>query len=213
MHLVTEKHVTTFRREIIFFFWNLFVLILFSTVCCLVDSRAVIFNLLKVMEQEVQKGVKKRKAGNANSKFKKSRKPKKLRREGFGADDVRVKKMDKRMKKFLQKKARDYNSDNEDDGDVEKEKVLREKKGLVAVKDVRKDGLGVDFSDDEEDGGEDNGEQNEVSEDEDGNIQPGILIFSEGCRAYRLAFKKITKKTASTDDDILVSVLDLVFDL
>lgn len=164
------------------------------------------------MEQEVQKGVKKRKAGKANSKFKKSRKPKKLRRgEGFGAADVRVKKMDKRMKKFLQEKARDYNSDNEDDGDEEKEKVLREKKGLVAVKDVRKDGLGMDFSDDEEDGEEDNGEQNEVSEDEDGNIQPGR--FSEGCKAYRLAFKKITKKTASTDDDILVSVLDLVFDL
>lgn len=164
------------------------------------------------MAQEVQKGVKKRKAEYENRKFKKSRKAKNLRRESFGADDVRVKKMDKKMKKFLQKKARDYNSDD-DDVDEEKEKVLGKKKGLVAVKDERKDGLGVDFSDDVEDGEEDNGEQSEVSEDEDGNMQPGILRFSEGCKAFRLAFKKITKKTASTDDDILVSKLDLVYDL
>ncbi|KAL3530102.1 hypothetical protein ACH5RR_009424 [Cinchona calisaya] len=30
--------------------------------------------------------------------------------------------------------------------------------------------------------------------------RPGVLRFSEGCKAFRLAFKKITKKTASTDD-------------
>lgn len=41
------------------------------------------------------------------------------------------------------------------------------------------------------------------NEDEDDEIQPGITKFSEGCRAFRIAFMSIMKKSVS--DDSLVS--------
>ncbi|KAA8526642.1 hypothetical protein F0562_008155 [Nyssa sinensis] len=86
-------------------------------------------------------------------------------------------KIDKKMKKLFRKRARDYTSDDEEEP----------------------------APDDE---GEDHqvlGEENEISEDEEGGIQPGITKFTEGCKAFRMAFKKITKKNVS--DDILGPVL------
>ncbi|KAL2493623.1 hypothetical protein Fot_37380 [Forsythia ovata] len=63
----------------------------------------------------------------------------------------------------------------------------------------KKDEIVGEFSD-VDDGGEDIGEEeNEVSEDEDGKIQPGIMKFTEGIKAFSVAFKKIVKKTASSD--------------
>ena len=159
-----------------------------------------------MMEELQQRGVKRRKEWKKRSS-KKSKNKKNVRTLGPGSEDGRVKKMDKKMKKFLQKKARSYNSD---DDEVEEEdwnlKGGEEQSGVV--KNEVKGGFESKFSDSEEEGEENGEEKIEVSEDEDGEIQPGVMRFSEGCKAFRLAFKKITKKTASTDHDVLVSMLN-----
>ncbi|XP_071915713.1 uncharacterized protein [Coffea arabica] len=158
-----------------------------------------------MMEELQQRGVKRRKEWKKRSS-KKSKNKKNVRTLGPGSEDGRVKKMDKKMKKFLQKKARSYNSD---DDEVEEEdwnlKGGEEQSGVV--KNEVKGGFESKFSDSEEEGEENGEEKIEVSEDEDGEIQPGVMRFSEGCKAFRLAFKKITKKTASTDHDVLGPVL------
>ncbi|XP_060214324.1 uncharacterized protein LOC132641372 [Lycium barbarum] len=142
-------------------------------------------------------------------------------------------KIDNKMKKLFEKRARDYNSDNEDDDDNDakpapvsrakstsygkekpksygKEKPTsygREKRtsyGREKPTSYRKedDDFEEEWVDDEV---EDGNEELEVSEDEDGEIQPGITKFIDGCKAFRLAFKKLLKKSAS--DDILGPVL------
>ncbi|CAI9107009.1 OLC1v1006274C2 [Oldenlandia corymbosa var. corymbosa] len=167
------------------------------------------------MAHDMQTGVKKRKFGHGNPKFQNTRKGKKFQRGGSGQDDVRAKKMDPKTKKFFQKRIRDYNSDDDDGSHEEQEKVHGDAAGPVVRKyervkrkNEKAGGTGMDFSDDEMDEKEeDSGEEIEVSEDEDGEIQPGVLRFSEGCKAFRLAFKKLTKKTGSADEDILGPVL------
>ncbi|XP_027076441.1 uncharacterized protein [Coffea arabica] len=158
-----------------------------------------------MMEEMQQKGVKRRKEWKKSSS-KKSKNKQKLRTLGPGSEHGRVKKMDKKMKKFLQKKARSYNSDDDEVEEEDRNLKWGEKQSGV-VKDEVKGGFKSKFSDSDEEGEENGEEKIEVSEDEDGEIQPGVMRFSEGCKAFRLAFKKITKKTASTDHDVLGPVL------
>lgn len=155
--------------------------------------------------REAGKFLRKRNMGH-NTKGGKAKK----KQKGVPFNEKRVK-VDKKMKKLFEKRARDYNSDNEDDEnendnddiDVdirERAPVNRDKRPSYGKKE---DDFEEEWLDD--DGGEDGNEEIEVSEDEDGEIQPGITRFIDGCRAFRLAFKKILKKSAS--DDILVSNL------
>ncbi|MCD7453541.1 hypothetical protein HAX54_021276 [Datura stramonium] len=163
----------------------------------------------------------------------------KKKQKGVPFSEKRVK-IDNKMKKLFEKRARDYNSDNEDDdNDAEPAPVIRAKPtsygkeksksyGKEKPKSYGKEkrtsygkekrtSYGIekhtsyrkeddDFEEEwADDGEEDGNEEIEISEDEDGEIQPGITKFIDGCKAFRLAFKKILKKSAS--DDILGPVL------
>ncbi|KAK8568942.1 hypothetical protein V6N13_106822 [Hibiscus sabdariffa] len=80
----------------------------------------------------------------------------------------------KKMRNLFEKRARDYNSDDE-----EKENSAEEA--------TPNDGVGGDNSSE--------GEQ----EEEGGEVQPGVIKFTEGVRAFRLAFKNIVKKNVAND--------------
>ncbi|OIT00031.1 PREDICTED: RRP15-like protein [Nicotiana attenuata] len=152
----------------------------------------------------------KRKNMGHNKKGSKAKK----KQKGVPFNERRVK-VDKKMKKLFEKRARDYNSDNEDDEnendnnndddiDVDiRERVPVNRGKFTSYGKKKEDDFEEEWVDD--DGGEDGNEEIEVSEDENGEIQPGITRFIDGCRAFRLAFKKILKKSAS--DDILGPVL------
>ena len=124
----------------------------------------------------------------------------------FDGSGERIK-IDRRMKKLFRKRARDYNSDDdEDEGDDGGYAVATKGENAVPIiKEVALDGK--DSSEEEEDH-QDIDEANEISEDEEGEIQPGITKLTEGCRAFRLAFKKIIKKNVS--DVSLVSCLAVI---
>lgn len=111
-------------------------------------------------------------------------------------------KIDQKTRKLFQRRARDYNSDDEDE-----DEPLEQAGDAIEVDGQRKnnDKFEVGFSDDgeEENEGLDE-EEGEVSEDEGGGMQPGVVRFSEGIKAFKLAFKKIVKKSGG-DEDILVS--------
>ncbi|XP_021631715.1 RRP15-like protein isoform X1 [Manihot esculenta] len=121
------------------------------------------------------KPLRKRKSGH-----KKGNKAKKKQKQFQGIKE-RVK-IDPKMKKFLRKKARDYNSDDEEE-DESAHGIGDEK---VSLHDNDKQDFGIEVE----------GPENE---DEDDEIQPGITKFSEGCRAFRIAFMSIMKKSVSDD--------------
>ncbi|KAL8031148.1 hypothetical protein ABFX02_13G006400 [Erythranthe guttata] len=167
-----------------------------------------------------------RKRNSGKKKGKMSKKRQRVMPQG--ADNkVRV---DRKMQKMFQKRARDYNSSGEEEED---EPRRRQSGGAAGCN--RKDGGGggggeerpprgqfprqtiynkFQKKDDEFEGGfSDDGEEEdqgadaeEVSEDENGGIQPGVTKFAEGINAFRLAFKKIVKKSGG-DEDILGPVL------
>ncbi|KAL8136672.1 hypothetical protein V2J09_002673, partial [Rumex salicifolius] len=97
------------------------------------------------------------------------------------------KKIDKRMKQLFRKRARQYNSDDEDDG--------KAKDVPIKPKDKYKEKL---YKNDDDDIG--TLDQNELSDEEDTDMQPGITKFTEGCRAFRVAFVQTMKK--HIDDDL-----------
>lgn len=109
-------------------------------------------------------------------------------------------KMDKKMKKLIRKRAREYNSDDDGaGGDIQPG---------ITDKDIEEEDKESDeSSDDEEARGQDawnstvSDMNNDVSEDEgeDVEIQPGITKFTEGCRAFKMAFRSIMKKSVSED--------------
>lgn len=109
-------------------------------------------------------------------------------------------KIDRKMKKLIRKRVRDYNSDEEDE---EPTPAINYKRGKPQDQQELYDGKSSDEDDDDDQG--DTSENNEVSDDEDGEIQPGITKLTEGCKAFRMAFKKITKTNVS--DDVLGPVL------
>ncbi|KAK7397214.1 hypothetical protein VNO78_18381 [Psophocarpus tetragonolobus] len=111
-------------------------------------------------------------------------------------------KIDKKMKKLFRKRALDYNSDEEEETTVpdtlgtrsltsidnkRNEEDDREMRRITNKNSTDMDNL---ISDDEED---------------DTEIQPGITKFTEGCRAFKMAFRNIMKK--SVPDDMLGPIL------
>ncbi|XP_010442244.1 PREDICTED: RRP15-like protein [Camelina sativa] len=102
--------------------------------------------------------------------------------------------------KIFQKRARDYNSDEEDEDEEEKqpEVTIREQIFTDA-------NMGPNYDVIEEDDGSD---KDEHSDGEDhGEIESGVTKFAtDGCNAFKVAFKAIMKKTKG-DDDTLGPVL------
>ncbi|VFQ63747.1 unnamed protein product [Cuscuta campestris] len=132
------------------------------------------------------------------SKKRNGRAKKKQKTMPFNEKKVRI---DKKMKKLFQKRAREYHSDDDDEDKDDDSVQVVEELGDMAFH-GKNDEFEDDTSHDEEGDVE---EKNDESEDEGGEIQPGITKFMEGCKAFKIAFKKILKKTAS--DDVLGPVL------
>lgn len=111
----------------------------------------------------------------------------------------------KRMIKLFQKRAREYNSEDEDDESevpgfrAPNPVALNGEEGSIGNS---SEGEGVSDLDVRDGEGE---EEKGSSEDEGDEIQPGITKFAEGCRAFRVSFSKIMKKHVS--NDMLVSIL------
>uniref|UniRef100_A0A7N2R1X3 Uncharacterized protein n=1 Tax=Quercus lobata TaxID=97700 RepID=A0A7N2R1X3_QUELO len=123
---------------------------------------------------------KKRRAGK-NKAFKGKKKPKTMMLDCIAQN--KPKKIDRKMKKLVRKRPRDYNSDNDEDDDE---------------RDVGSDG---EFEKEEEEA-EDmdvNGDNGVSDDEENGEIQPGITMFLEGSRAFKMAFKSIIKKCLPED--------------
>ncbi|KAM7498474.1 hypothetical protein LguiA_022888 [Lonicera macranthoides] len=141
-------------------------------------------------------------AGNAPNKrklgHKKGNKAKK-KMKVFQGNREKVK-IDKRMKKIFQKRARDYNSDDEEEEPAPMVRNVKEKS-----REKREDFHEENEPSDDGEDRRDAGQENEPSDDEDGEILPGITKFAEGCKAFKKAFKKITKKNVS--DDVLGPIL------
>lgn len=133
--------------------------------------------------RESVKPFRKRKSGHKKgSNFKKKQKQ-------FLGNKEKVKKIDPRLKKLLRKKARDYNSDDDNEDET-----------AHASEDDNADSMDDDVSSDDGKEKKNLGIEIEGSENEDNDeIPPGITKFSEGCRAFRIAFKSISKKAISDD--------------
>ncbi|KAH7533531.1 uncharacterized protein LOC107416840 [Ziziphus jujuba] len=151
---------------------------------------------------EPEKGPNKRRIGNKKSS-KGKKKPRKTFRLPEEAGNFKPKKIDKKMKKLFRKRAREYNSDDETGDEDEHE-----------PKSDDEEANGGHFSSEEEEAGEDgddqgrqdlNADDGDSENEEDDTVQPGIMKFTEGCRAFRMAFKSIIKK--SVQDDALGPVL------
>ncbi|KAL0717986.1 hypothetical protein Bca4012_067308 [Brassica carinata] len=110
-------------------------------------------------------------------------------------------KLTQKKKKLFQKRARDYNSDEdeeEDESNKAPEVTIREKIFSDA-------NMGPNYDEVEEE--EDGSDKDENSDGEDhGEIQSGITRFgdNDGCNAFKMAFKSIMK---SKGDDALGPVL------
>ncbi|KAL0008749.1 hypothetical protein SO802_010251 [Lithocarpus litseifolius] len=106
-----------------------------------------------------------------------------------GMPQNKPKKIDRKMKKLYRKRARDYNSDGDDNDEDEEER------------DVGSDGESEKEEEEEEEGGLDvNGDNGNSDEgEESGRIQPGITMFVEGSRAFKMAFRSIIKKSVPED--------------
>lgn len=133
--------------------------------------------------RESVKPFKKRKSGpKKGGNFKKKQKQ-------FLGNKEKVKKIDPRLKKLLRKKARDYNSDDDNEDET-----------AHASEDDNADSMDDDASSDDGKEKKNLGIEIEGSDNEDDDeIPPGITKFSEGCRAFRIAFKSISKKAISDD--------------
>ncbi|KAL2661342.1 hypothetical protein AAZX31_03G218100 [Glycine max] len=126
-------------------------------------------------------------------------------------------KIDKKMKKLFRKRAREYNSDDEEDDEATVPATL-EPKSLASITNKRNDKDGIESEDRSEDEGaagpqktwnKNATDMNYHSSDDEGEdddeIQPGITKFTEGCRAFKMAFRNLMKK--SVPDDMLGPIL------
>ncbi|XWS31108.1 hypothetical protein CRYUN_Cryun23aG0049400 [Craigia yunnanensis] len=132
--------------------------------------------MMMMEEGSVAAGKRKRNFGKKKGNKAKNKKLKML--EG----KVKKLRVSKKMRNLFEKRARDYNSDN-DEEEEEMENTAEDK----APGDIRMGG-----------GGDNSSEEIDGSEEED-EIQPGIMRFTEGVRAFRLAFKNIIKRTVADD--------------
>ena len=96
-----------------------------------------------------------------------------------------------KMQKLYRKRARDYNSD--DDQDEAEDELAPESDG---------DEIEVDRDDFTGNSDDETGLGNEEDLDEEREIQTRIIKFAEGCKAFRVAFQNIMKK--HVDDESLV---------
>lgn len=147
---------------------------------------------------ESVRGVKRRKKMGSRNK-------KRPRMMGGSGNKVKV---DRKMKKLFQKRAREYNSDDDDDKEAEAPAVEDDNK--VSVQSHEEEVGDEEFSEGEEKEGKDLNADAELSEDdENGEIQPGITKFTEGCRAFRAAFRSILKKSIS-EETLVVYILHVL---
>lgn len=125
---------------------------------------------------------------------KSNKKPKKMKKPVPG-DYLKSKKPSKKMAKLFKKRAKAYNSDEEeteeDDLDLNQEDYSEEEKAI-----------GLD------DSKGDSGSENEEESQGYGHRQ-GITKFTEGCRAFRMAFMNIMKKSL-TNDPLVSNFLRLI---
>lgn len=122
----------------------------------------------------------------------------------FQSSGEKGKKIDGRMRKLYQKRAREYNSDDEDDEGNYKNN--NKKKPYVSGRQQKPKFVREQKKPSEPD----NLTEEPLSDDEDEDVEaeaealPGIMKFAEGVRAFKTAFKSIIKK--SVPDDSLVSL-------
>ncbi|XP_062107104.1 uncharacterized protein LOC133818328 [Humulus lupulus] len=122
---------------------------------------------------------------------------------GGVGDSRKPKKIGVKMKNLFRKRARDYNSDGEggeeeDDDDVEDKRKFQKVEEMSGGGDSseeaeEEDGNRKEHREDLDDGLSDG------NEEEDGDIQPGVTKFTEGCRAFKMAFMSIIKKAIQDD--------------
>ncbi|KAL6137068.1 hypothetical protein ACLB2K_062363 [Fragaria x ananassa] len=140
---------------------------------------------------EAVRGPNKRRIGKTKGS-KARKKAKKMPHASDGSRAMKPKKIDPKMKKLYRKRAREYDSDEEEEEENE------------------------ESGGSEEEGGEGEGEEKEAKErreaengfsdeEEDDEVLPGIMKLSEGCNAFRLAFKSIIKKSVA--DDVLGPII------
>lgn len=110
-------------------------------------------------------------------------------------------KINNKMRKLFHKRARAYNSDDDED------ELAPEFRGDVSLSAKNQEVEGRDSSDAEgEDGMDLDAENEKFSDDEEnGEIQLGIANFAEGSRGFKMAFKSILKNSVA--DDALGPVL------
>lgn len=94
-------------------------------------------------------------------------------------------KVDKRMKQLYRKRAKEYNSDDEDDDSAP---GARDENVNGENYEVNLDG---DSSESEGEDDQDKVKLIEGSDDEDDEMEPGTVKFMDGIRAFRMAFHKI----------------------
>nr|AFK35768.1 unknown [Lotus japonicus] len=142
----------------------------------------------------------------------------KLRPKGKPAQHGQEKvKVNQEMKKLYHKRAREYNSDDDEEDETAAPATTRPRRmtSIKYEKNEVDDIENEDLSDDEgAAGGEKVKNKNvtfmknhnyEGEEEDDGEILPGITKFTEGCKAFKLAFMSIVKKSVS--DDLLNPIL------
>ncbi|KAL9253797.1 hypothetical protein AKJ16_DCAP03739 [Drosera capensis] len=118
---------------------------------------------------------KRKRAPHKKGTFKSKKKKNMRMAPAMGGKKVRI---DKKMKKLFRKRAREYNSD-----DSEEEEVDEKGDQIEGAK-----GYPLDGENDHDDG-----------------VHPGITMFVEGCKAFRVAFSKIMK--IHVDDESLGPIL------
>ncbi|GAB4825319.1 hypothetical protein Ancab_008191 [Ancistrocladus abbreviatus] len=123
-------------------------------------------------------------------------------------------KIDKKLQKLYRKRAREYNSDDEDedeDHNEDSDEATPATRTKYAHSERRKGGsVGKLDSDEEEEDGEeeerwDAWDGTQASDEEEDAVQPGITKFTEGCRAFKVAFAKIMKR--HIDDESMGPIL------
>ncbi|CAJ2633114.1 unnamed protein product [Trifolium pratense] len=168
---------------------------------------------------EPGRGLGKRKFGKIQGR-KKSSKKQKVMQPPHGQKKVKI---NQKMKKLYNKRAREYNSDDDED-ETTAPATMRKTRGVASmktrgvasitkIKHEEEEEEEIESEELSEDEGAAGGQRTQKKvnfsedegEDDDDEIQPGITKFSEGCKAFKMAFKNIIKKSVS--DDLLGPVL------
>ncbi|KAI3920485.1 hypothetical protein MKX01_000824 [Papaver californicum] len=111
-----------------------------------------------------------------------------------GSTEKKVR-VDKQMQKLFRKRARQYNSDDDDDEEELYEEPAHKRKAMDGRR-VNNEVAALDGNSSGEEGenGSDADEVQGDSDEEGENIEPGITMFTEGCKAFKMAFSTIIGK-------------------